>query len=89
MGELRNFFNQNRIYLPEDLCESITAFYVMSFDANLNLFLNDLQNSKQVNEDFQKEYKDSLLNASNTLKHSISPLLKRIEKEFRLLLGNH
>jgi hypothetical protein len=84
-----DYFEEHRIYLPEDLGERIDEFYRRSVSAYLSLGLADIaQELGSSDESDQREYTQNLAEASRILADDISPVRDDIEQEFRRLLGS-
>jgi hypothetical protein len=95
--EIRTFyeyFDQNRLYLPETLCNKIGTFHRDLLGAHLALVsaegnmmfasLNDPDAKK-----FSEEYAQDLQKFTSQMDQKTLPQIGEIEKEFRNLLGSN
>jgi len=79
--EFANYFRKHNIYLSKDLCESINNFFASLAKPILQYKLLDMNSEEEI-----KEFQD-FFNSWQLKKDEISLIRRRIEKEFRDILG--
>lgn len=85
--EFFRFFDKNRIYLPEELCESLEklAMQVRSHIINFGVYV---RYKEEVLNDHTRENKEKALNAGwDSIKNEVPKARKLLEERFRSLLG--
>jgi len=94
IDEFHLFFSENRLYLPDNLCDQLDVYWAYSIGVWSNLSTSYITKdySMRVVEDkevYIEDAKQSLMNASIKIAEKLEPLNKNIEREFRNLIGSN
>lgn len=88
--ELREYFNENKLFLPDPLCNNIEEFLSWTMRANFELLLanpNENTSGRKNFPDNEHNHK-KFLKAMETINNRIEPLTRDIEKKTRELIGS-
>ena len=81
------FFDKNRIYLPEELCESLEKLAMQVRSLNIGFGVYVRFNQESMN-DHTRENKEKAWNAGwDAIKNEVPRARKLLEDRFRSLLG--
>lgn len=81
-NNFHSFFNQNKIFFSEKTCETIAKLKTDYYDS-----LWDYTTKKRMGfTDFKLNYENAK-NASEKVRKEIPPILKRLEDDFRAMIG--
>lgn len=85
--ELYRYFDKHRIYLPEPLCVAVEQLVteVRSHVIKFGVYLTWDDSSLQ--DHTRKEKNDALMGGWNAIKNQVPTVRKKLEDEFRALLG--
>jgi len=93
IDDFQDYFEDNRLSLPEDLCGQLYSFLLYAANAWSNLskayMIKDyLTNAEDDKEGNVEHYKKSLSSGSSKINDHLVPLIQEIEKEIRSLIGS-
>jgi hypothetical protein len=93
IDEFSAYLSENRLYLPDHLCDQLYLYWAYSIGVWSNLSTSYITNdhSTRVNEGkeaYMEDARQSLIKASVKIREKLDPLNKVIEKEFRDLIGS-
>jgi len=88
VSEFYSYFNKNRIYLPEYLCNQTNSF-VQEMHANcLEYFMYARYTEKALNEDLRKKRSDAGIKALKYFQEVVPNAKSALENELRTILGD-
>jgi hypothetical protein len=93
INDFQAYFEDNRLSLPQHLCNQLYEFFLHSLDTWINLSHAFVKTelAKRVKKDSKTYIEDSkrlIIKASSEIDEELTPLIGEIEKEFRTLLGS-
>jgi len=81
--ELSDFADKNRIYFPENICGAIEELILSIRQPTIALGI-----ALQHDENLKKEKLDAWIKAWQTIDEKVPPIRKKLESEFRRILGS-
>ncbi len=90
--EFRMYFQANRLYIPERICNQVDYIYIqfsgaIKFFSDISFNMHMIKISKGEAVKYLEKNK-GVLSAALVLNEQIDPLLKQLENDFRNLLGS-
>lgn len=94
IDDFYKYFSENRLYLPDALCNQLYIYWVYSIGVWSNLSTSYITKDYSTRTDEDKEFyakdaKEGLVKASVKITEKLNPLNEAIEKEFRKLIGSN
>ena len=93
--EFRVYFQANRLYIPENICNQIDSIYNQFSEtienlskASLDMRLSKMSNTTALALKHRENHNQGLLRVSRAVNEQINPLLKQLESDFRNILGS-
>jgi hypothetical protein len=93
--DFRVYFQANRLYFPENICNQIDSIYnqfsetikILS-NVSFDMRLTKMSNTVTLASKHRENHVQGLLRVSFAVNEQIDPLLKQLENDFRNLLGS-
>jgi len=88
VSEFYSYFNMNKIYLPEYLCNQINSFVQEMYGEYLEYFIYARYTEKTLNDDLRKKWSDEGIKAWKYFQEVVPNAKSALEYEFRTILGD-